>query len=39
VKRKFETLALHAGQEPDTATGATITPVYQTVTFTHDAVD
>jgi cystathionine gamma-lyase len=39
VNRKFETLAIHAGQEPDVATGATITPVYQTVTFTHDAVD
>jgi len=39
VNRKFETLAIHAGQEPDSATGATITPVYQTVTFTHDAVD
>jgi cystathionine beta-lyase/cystathionine gamma-synthase len=39
VKPKFETLAIHAGQEPDAATGATITPVYQTVTFTHDAVD
>ncbi len=39
MNRKFETLAIHAGQEPDVATGATITPVYQTVTFTHDAVD
>ncbi|HME72817.1 MAG TPA: cystathionine gamma-synthase [Myxococcota bacterium] len=39
MNRKFETLAIHAGQEPDSATGATITPVYQTVTFTHDAVD
>lgn len=35
---KFETLAIHAGQEPDTATGATIVPVYQTVTFTQDAI-
>jgi len=34
----FETLAIHAGQEPDPATGATIVPVYQTVTFTQDAV-
>jgi cystathionine beta-lyase/cystathionine gamma-synthase len=39
VNRRFETLAIHAGQEPDSATGATITPVYQTVTFTHDALD
>ncbi|HVP28715.1 MAG TPA: PLP-dependent aspartate aminotransferase family protein [Myxococcota bacterium] len=38
-KLRFETLAIHAGQEPDAATGATITPVYQTVTYTHDAVD
>jgi cystathionine beta-lyase/cystathionine gamma-synthase len=35
---KFETLAIHAGQEPDGATGATIVPVYQTVTFTQDAI-
>jgi len=39
VNQKFETLAIHAGQEPDLSTGATITPVYQTVTFTHEAVD
>jgi cystathionine beta-lyase/cystathionine gamma-synthase len=35
---KFETLAIHAGQEADAATGATIVPVYQTVTFTQDAI-
>jgi cystathionine beta-lyase/cystathionine gamma-synthase len=35
---RFETRAIHAGQEPDEATGATIVPVYQTVTFTQDAV-
>ena len=34
---RFETRAIHAGQEPDEATGATIVPVYQTVTFTQDA--
>lgn len=34
----FETLAIHAGQEADAATGATIVPVYQTVTFTQDAI-
>ena len=33
----FETRAIHAGQEPDAATGATIVPVYQTATFTQDA--
>jgi cystathionine beta-lyase/cystathionine gamma-synthase len=35
---RFETRAIHAGQEPDAATGATIVPVYQTVTFTQEAV-
>ena len=34
----FETRAIHAGQAPDPATGATIVPVYQTVTFTQEAV-
>jgi len=34
----FETLAIHAGQAADSATGATIVPVYQTVTFTQDAL-
>ncbi len=37
-ERHFETRAIHAGQESDPATGATITPVYQTVTFTQDAI-
>ncbi len=35
---KFETRAIHAGQKPDRATGATIVPVYQTSTFTQEAV-
>jgi cystathionine beta-lyase/cystathionine gamma-synthase len=35
---KFETLAIHAGQAPDTATGATVVPVYQTVTYTQAAI-
>ncbi len=35
---RFETRAIHVGQEPDEATGATIVPVYQTVTFTQDEV-
>ena len=34
----FATRAIHAGQEPDAATGATIVPVYQTVTFTQEAI-
>ncbi len=37
-KQRFETRAIHAGQDPDPATGATIIPVYQTVTFTQDAI-
>src|SRR3954465_6492007 len=35
---EFETRAIHAGQEPDPATGAIITPIYQTSTFVQDAV-
>jgi cystathionine gamma-synthase len=34
----FETLAIHAGQDPDPATGAVVTPIYQTSTFAQDAV-
>ena len=34
----FATRAIHVGQEADAATGATIVPVYQTVTFTQDAI-
>lgn len=29
----FETLQLHGGQEPDPATGARVTPIYQTTSF------
>ncbi|NCF83390.1 MAG: O-acetylhomoserine aminocarboxypropyltransferase [Proteobacteria bacterium] len=29
----FDTLSLHAGQQPDTATGARATPIYQTTSF------
>ncbi len=29
----FDTLALHAGQQPDAATGARATPIYQTASF------
>jgi cystathionine gamma-synthase len=35
---EFETRAIHAGQAPDPATGAVITPIYQTSTFAQDAV-
>jgi len=34
---RFATRAIHAGQEPDPATGATITPIYQTSTYTQEA--
>ena len=34
----FETLAIHAGQEPDPATGAVVPPIYQTSTFKQDGV-
>ncbi|HEY8532749.1 MAG TPA: cystathionine gamma-synthase [Micromonospora sp.] len=34
----FETLAIHAGQDPDPRTGAVVTPIYQTSTFAQDAV-
>jgi cystathionine beta-lyase/cystathionine gamma-synthase len=34
----FETRAIHDGQEPDPATGAITTPIYQTSTYVQDAV-
>jgi cystathionine beta-lyase/cystathionine gamma-synthase len=34
----FETKAIHAGQEPDPATGSVTTPIYQTSTFAQEAV-
>ena len=39
--RKFgiETLALHAGQIPDAATGARAVPLYQTTSFVFDSAD
>src|SRR5438128_7307734 len=33
----FATLAIHAGQGPDPATGATVVPIYATSTFTQQA--
>src|SRR5262245_17689353 len=33
-KQGFATRAIHAGQEPDSATGATIVPIYATSTYT-----
>ncbi len=35
---RFQTICLHAGQEPDPATGAIITPIYQTSTYVQDAL-
>jgi cystathionine gamma-synthase len=34
----FETLAIHAGQEPDPLTGAVVPPVYLTSTYKQDGV-
>jgi cystathionine gamma-lyase len=34
----FSTKAIRVGQDPDSATGATIVPIYQTATFTMDEV-
>ena len=34
----FDTLAVHAGQEPDELTGAVAPPIYQTSTYAQDAV-
>ncbi|OPZ86079.1 MAG: Cystathionine beta-lyase [bacterium ADurb.Bin429] len=36
---KFETLAIHAGQGPDPAYGAVMTPIYQTSTFAFKGVN
>jgi cystathionine beta-lyase/cystathionine gamma-synthase len=35
---RFATLCIHAGQEPDPATGAIITPIYQTSTYVQDGL-
>lgn len=34
----FSTIAIHAGNEPDPATGAVSVPIYQTSTYAQDAV-
>jgi O-acetylhomoserine (thiol)-lyase len=36
---KFNTLSLHAGQEPDPATGARAAPIYQTTSYVFTSVD
>ena len=38
-KPGFNTLAVHAGAHPDPATGARVTPIYQTTSFVFDDVD
>ena len=37
-KLGFETLAIHAGQDPDPLTGAVVTPIYQTSTYKQDGI-
>ena len=36
---RFETLALHAGQAADTATGARAVPIYRTTAYQFDSTD
>lgn len=36
---RFETLQLHAGQEPDTATNARAVPIYQTTSYVFDSAE
>ncbi|MEU1615747.1 cystathionine gamma-synthase [Streptomyces sp. NPDC005722] len=36
--QNFETLAIHAGQPADAATGAVVTPIYQVSTYKQDGV-
>ncbi|TDC75547.1 cystathionine gamma-synthase [Streptomyces hainanensis] len=35
---RFETLAIHAGQEPDAVTGAVVPPIHQVSTYKQDGV-
>jgi cystathionine beta-lyase/cystathionine gamma-synthase len=37
-RARFSTICIHAGQEPDPATGAIITPIYQTSTYVQDSL-
>ena len=39
ARLSFETLAVHAGQEPDELTGAVAPPIYQTSTYAQDGVN
>ena len=38
MPQRFETLAIHAGQQPDQSTGAVVPPIYATSTFKQDGV-
>ncbi|MDD5369389.1 MAG: aminotransferase class I/II-fold pyridoxal phosphate-dependent enzyme, partial [Anaerolineaceae bacterium] len=38
INQHFETIAIHAGQPPDAATGAVIPPIYQTSTYVQEHV-
>jgi len=38
ARARFNTVCLHAGQDPDPSTGALITPIYQTSTYVQDAL-
>jgi cystathionine gamma-synthase len=37
-RRGFDTLAIHAGQQPDAGTGSVVVPIYQTSTYQQDGV-
>ncbi len=37
-RMRFETAAIHAGQDPDPTTGAAVVPIYQTSTYAQDGV-
>jgi len=38
ILMKFATIAIHAGQEPDSATGAVSVPIYQTSTYAQEGL-
>ena len=38
TRARFATICIHAGQEPDPATGAIITPIYQTSTYVQESL-
>jgi cystathionine gamma-synthase len=38
MTQRFETLAIHAGQDPEPVTGAVVSPIFATSTYQQDAV-